>query len=596
MVSDRTKSYDARRIFDQFMRFRISMGIVGILSLLVLTVPALVHITSQPDVNPNLVSYNPPPAQNFHAPISDMGLVGIANQTSAVLTIDTSSHVNDSSATGVEPIHQNALRFTTDISYSPQTETTIVVDPNNPSHILGGFNDQKFLVCRVIRTACIGSIPGSGTGFTISTDGGKSIAKSDDLPSVFLGPFLYNSFGDPSAAATTDGNFFFSTVAFSIEGFGVLISKSNSSLFDPSVSCNTLQLEPTSNPCWHSVLIFPTQSFTPTMEDKPLLAVDRDLSSPFFGSVYVAWDHFFDDGTSASYMARCTSDLSTCVMVSGGDQPVLSGRDLFVSFTTPVVDKNGAVHVAWCNYGTFVTFGPVLCRIRSSPPGATSFGPVTTIFSFMGAGTTLPRDTVTIGWATEQFRTASIPFLAVDMSPKTNNLYFAIQACSSGHYYVIRSFFARDTPGDCGLSDVLFSVSTDGGSTWSFPTNIANPAVNDQPFVTVDPVTGHVFVFYYTTQYDPFNHRIDVVASMSSTGGNRFKQIRLTTVSNEPDADPNMYFYFSPAGGALSVPEYGDYFQAVASGGTLWVLFTANYAPEVGTFQTDPFLLIVGGL
>ncbi len=119
--------------------------------------------------------------------------------------------------------------------------------------------------------------------------------------------------------------------------------------------------------------------------------------------------------------------------------------------------------------------------------------------------------------------------------------------------------------------------------------------MNDQPFITVDPATGQVFVVYYTTQFDPFDHRIDVVASTSTNAGQDFHQFRVTSVSNEPNSDPNMYNYVVPGGlgSSFIVPQYGDYFEATANKGTLMVLFTANYAVEAGTFQTDPFLEVI---
>ena len=151
-----------------------------------------------------------------------------------------------------------------------------------------------------------------------------------------------------------------------------------------------------------------------------------------------------------------------------------------------------------------------------------------------------------------------------------------------------------DNPGDCGQSAVLFTQSTDGGRSWSSPTTLSHPAVNDQSYVTVDSQTGTIYDVYYTTQYDTFNHRIDVVASTSNNLGKTFSQQRVTSVSNEPDSDPNMYDYIvrSGFGGSFTVPQYGDYFEATALGGTLWVLFTGNYAVEAGTFQTDPFLAV----
>src|SRR5207249_3894211 len=159
----------------------------------------------------------------------------------------------------------------------------------------------------------------------------------------------------------------------------------------------------------------------------------------------------------------------------------LSGSDLFVAWTTPVVDKNGGVHVAWCNFGTFSTYGPVDCRMASSAPGGTGFGAPSNILSYMGRGTSRPTDTVVIGWATEQFRvTPGLVSIAADQSPKSSNLYFTTMVCTSGHYYAFTPgffFVAADNPGLCGQSAVLFSISTDGGLSWSSPATLSNPAV-----------------------------------------------------------------------------------------------------------------------
>ncbi len=463
---------------------------------------------------------------------------------------------------------------------------------------MGGFNDLKFLFCSVIPTDCGSSVPTSMSGFTVSADGGRSILKSSgNIPDVLPSAQFMFAWGDPSVVASTDGNFFYGSLAVGPFGSnGIMVAKSNANLFNSTVSCVSSPSNPFSNPCWNSVFIYGnTGFFPPFLEDKDLLAVDRDPTSPFYGSVYIAWDHFTLGGTSSGYMARCDSNLTSCPIVAGLVNPPVSGSDLFVSFTTPVVDKSGNVYVTWCNYGTNFSFGPVTCRIRSSPPGGTNFGPASTILSYMGQGTMLPNATVTLGWATEQFRTASIPNLAVDLSSSSNNLYFTTQVCVAGHYDAFPPSFgngvALDNPGNCGNSAVLFSRSIDGGTTWTSPTVVSNLAVNEQPYVTVDPVTGNVYLVYYTTQYDPFNHRIDVVALRSKSAGDRWVQFRVTSTSNEPDSDPNMYFYLNQFGGAMTVPQYGDYFQAVDIGNTLWVLFTANYTVENGTFQTDPYLV-----
>ncbi len=572
----------------------ISVAIVGML--------ALPGFSGQPSsVNPVMVSYNPSSGNRFHSPLSSMGLSGVIGAQPGTQGLNLTSSSSSVNIFGPQTIRQNSLRFISDTSTFPQSETTLAIDPNNSSRIVGGFNDARFFFCRFLPVECAGPPTASLSGFTTSTDGGKTVAKTGLIPDLNVNGTFLVSWGDPSITPSTDGNFFYASLAIDpfniLLGDGMMIAKSNSNLFNPNVPCITDPGNPFSNPCWNVTFIFGNFQFPVfTVEDKDRISVDRDLASPFFGSVYVSWDHFNAAGTSVSYLARCDPNILSCPMLSGGQQPILSSSDQFVAWTTVVVDKSGNVDVAWCNFGTFITFGPVSCRIRSSTPGGTGFGSISNIITYMGDSTMLPGATVVIGWATEQFRTsAGLISIAADMSPNSSNLYFTTEICVSGHYYRFSSIIApvaADNPGLCGRSAVLFSESIDGGATWSSPLAISKLAVNDQPYVTVDSLTGQVYVVHYTTQYDKFDHLIDVVVASSSNGGMNFHQFRVTSVSNEPDSDPNMFNYIGGGGtgGSFIAPQYGDYFEAVAKGGTLRVILTENFAVEAGTFQTDPFL------
>jgi hypothetical protein len=588
------------------MRFVKTFMIVTIVVLGLVLFPGLTTRPSLPS-SPLMASYNPAPANRFHSPLSDMAVLGISgispnihNLTSAIAASSASSR---SQSSGLS-IRTNAIRFINDNSDFPQSETTIAVDPNNPNSIVMGFNDGRYILCPILVAECAGPQVSSLTGFSISTDGGKTVAKTGDLPDLLLNDSRYVPSGDPSLTPTTDGNFFFSSLLFNafspFFGNAIIIAKSNANLFDPSVSCATDPNHIYTNTCWNIRIVYGNLGFLVLgLEDKERIAVDRDPTSPFFGSAYISWDHFKFDGTSDSFVARCDNNLTGCVMLSGGTQPIISSPDRFVGWTTPTVDKNGNVFVTWCNFGTILTLGPVDCRISSSPPGGQSFSSSVEILSYMGPGTMFPSATPIIGWATEQFRTApGIISIASDLSPKTNNLYFTTQFCTFGHFYQFPSFIGvlPDNPGLCGSSTVILSKSMDGGATWSSPVGLSKLAVNDQAFVTVDSLTGQVFVVYYTAQFDMFNHRIDVVASTSNNGGQTFHQFRVTSVSNEPDSDPNMFNYIVPSGfgGSFIVPQFGDYFESTSIGGTLYVSFTANYSAEQGTFQTDPFLAIAG--
>ena len=551
---------------------------------------------------PSLVSYNQGIASKYHPPLSSMGMAAVNR---VLGQLPRTGSVNRPAPTpDLASIPVNGFRFVNDASYMPQTETSVDVDPANINHVVGGVNDFRFFLCGPPLPAsdCPSGFTKSVSGFTVSVDGGRTVLKGDAIPGmtkvVLNGtgvpfPEFLASFGDPSVAAGVTGNFYYASLSISLNSSanGIELAVSNAGLFNPTVDCTTPFAAPTTNNCWTTTFI--TGNLTDlagSFEDKELISVDRDSTSPHYGDVYVSWDHFTATGTTESWVARCTPAL-VCTMLAGDSQPPLYATDPYPVFTTPAVGSDGAAHFTWCNYGTATTLGPLSCRVVSTAPNGGAFGPVHDVLSFYGAGTTLPGDTAIVGFATEQFRTDSIPVIAVDTSTSSNNLYFTIAACTSGSYY---NFYGPFFPGNCGHSAILFSRSTDGGATWSTPATLSAPAVNDMPWVTTDPLNGAVVVAYYTTQYDAFDHRIDVVASVSTDQGQTFHRVRVTNVSNEPDSDPAMFDYLAPNGfgGSFIVPQYGDYLQARAFGGTIWALFTANYAVELGTFQTDSWLFL----
>lgn len=573
-----------------------------------------------------LVSYNPAPGNRFHAPLSSIGLAGLADAHPdylAQVPANANPAINPGATadpSGMTNVSVNAMRFIRDGSYMPQSETTVgVTTSGGTTFVLGGVNDARFFFCSALPTSdCPDGWTFSLSGFSVasvSSGGTPTLLASNDLPGIlyrssinpqFVG-FLV-SWGDPSIEAAPNGAFYYASLAIdpNTGNNGIMIAESNAQLLSNPTSCVTPQNMPWTNPCWQTKFVFGSltgflvggkASHVPgTFEDKELIAVDQNPSSSFFGDVYISWDHFNPDGTSASYLARCDPSLN-CAMLAGGALPALSGPDPFAGFTTPTVAPNGAVYVTWCNFGTFTTLGPISCRVRGSPAGGNAFGPIVDVLSFEGTGTTFPNYAGLMGFATEQFRTASIPSLASFGSASasgagSNSLYFVIDACTSGNYY---GFLAPALPGNCGTSAILYATSADGGATWSAPTALADGTVNVQPWVTVDPSNGNVFVVYYTTQFDPFNHRTDVVSQASTDGGQTFTQHRITSVSDEPNSDPAMYDYLAASGfgGSFIVPQYGDYFQAVAMNGVLYVSFTGNYVVELGTFQADPFLAIV---
>lgn len=589
--------------------------LIGLVVVALVTTAGLAGPSASTNVSA-LVSYNPAPLDRFHAPLSTPGILGaMVNGPDYLGLAPTNSVTNGPGAasdpSGMTSVPVNALRFIQDNSYMPQSETTVAaLSSGGTTYVLSGVNDARYFFCSALpATDCPSGWTFSLSGFSLGTASGATpaLVMSNNIPGIlyrstvnknYVG-FLV-SWGDPEVAAAPDGTFYYAALAIdpATGNNGIMLAKSNGNLLSAPSTCITPQSAPWTNPCWSTTFVFGSltgflsmgvASHVPlTFEDKEVIAVDNNANSATFGDVYIAWDHFAANGTSAGYLALCTESLS-CSIVASGANPV-SLNSAFAGFTTPTVAPDGTVYVTWCNFGTFTTLGPISCSVRASPAGGASFGPAANVVSFDGAGTMFPNYLGLNGYATEQFRTASIPSIAAFGS----NVYFVVDLCTSGNYY---NFFGGITPGNCGTSGILYSMSSDHGATFSTPTLLADGNVNVQPWVTADRVTGNVSVVYYTTQFDPFNHRTDVVSQYSTDGGQTFTEHRVTSVSDEPNSDPAMYDYTvsSGFGGSFIVPQYGDYFQAVSFQGTLYVVFTGNYAAVMGTFQADPFLSIVPG-
>ena len=557
-----------------------------------------------------IVSWNPAPAARYHAPLSAIGMVGLTGATP--VDRGAQSVFQTALGGGAGSIDVNATRFISDQSYTPQSETTLAIgNVSGTTYVLTGVNDARWFFCGALpASACPSGYTISISGFSLGTisSGQPSLVMSDNIPGLLytstVNPryqgFLV-SWGDPSVAFGPNGQFYFASLAIdpATGNNGIELAESTSQLFSNSSSCMIPATAPWSNPCWDATLVYGNLSgfmnghvgsHAPTsFEDKELIAVDNDASSVYFGDVYVAWDHFYASGISSTYLARCTPALH-CTMLSGGAHSALSAGSPFVAISTPAVSPDGSVHISWCNYGTPTTLGPITCYVASSAARAKDVGTPVAILSFEGAGTTFPNATGIVGYSTEQFRTDSIPVIAVDggSGATAGNLYFTIAACTGGSF---DNFYAPALPGNSNSSSVLFAASTDGGATWSTPASIApDGVVNAQPWVSVDNSNGAVIVTYYTSAYDSFNHRLDVQAAVSTDAGATWSWVRVTNVSDEPNADPVLFNYNAQFGGAFVVPQFGDYFQAVGIDGTIWTAFSGNYATELGTFQTDPFL------
>jgi hypothetical protein len=402
----------------------------------------------------------------------------------------------------------------------PQSETSITLNPNNPSQVVGGSNEIFRLPMR---------------GY-FSSDGGKSFG-AVDLP---LPPPLTKhgtDFGsDPGVAFDTRGNVYYSYIVVffnrtfaSIQGTEMAVAKSSDG-----------------GRTWPQTTFFNFNSGTGKFNDKPMIAVDTNPSSPFRDSVYVAWDNASNkQGKSSSNNALLFSrstdggkTFSAPIAVNsrtGGPSSVI-GAD-------PFVGPNGEVYVAWHD----VQHNRLMLN-RSLDGGAT-FDQPTTI-----APTVVPFD--------------------IAIAPQASRGALVYPACdtdrSSGAHRGTLYCSWMDETANNG-TDIFVARSTDRGQHWTAPLRVNDDptgVVKDQfnQWLSVDPVSGVVNLSWNDPRNDPADAKTDVFASDSTNGGLSFApNVKVTSaVSDESSANPF----------ANASDQYGDYEGIVAFGGAVHPIWT----------------------
>ncbi len=334
-----------------------------------------------------------------------------------------------------------------------------------------------------------------------SSDGGVTWSRTE-LPLAAGSAFQ----SDPAVAWTTDGTAFAATL-----GINNLGSQVDVQVFKSTDRGAT----------WSFVKTVSTG----TNNDKELMWVDTHASSPFRDSLYIAWDvpgggmrfaRSTDRGTTFSPVSTLSSDGAIGAHLTTGP-----AGELFVGWP----DTNSRE-----------------LRIRKSTDGGATFAP--------------PRVIATTNKSFE----ISIPA----MCSRKALIYLALGVDRSdgpnkGHVYAVwadRNGTAAD-PGCAGVSsdsntDVFFSRSTDGGTTWSAAKVVhANPAKTDQfnPWMDVDPADGSIHLMFYNTRDDPDRKVAQVYYVRSADGGDTFiDETKITTASTDETSSA-----------ADSGNQYGDY-------------------------------------
>jgi len=403
---------------------------------------------------------------------------------------------------------------------TPQSETSITVNPSNPKMLVGGSNE-------IVRLPMRGYF---------SSNGGTSWG-AVDLPLPPPATTNGTDFGsDPGVAFDTRGNVYYSYIVVffnrsftSIQGTEMAVAKSSDG-----------------GKTWPQVTFFNFNSGSGKFNDKPYIAVDTNPNSPFRDNVYVAWDNAsFNAGKSSANNA-----LLFARSADGGQtfsSPIavnnLTGGPSSVIGADPFVGPNGEIYVAWHDVQNNVLL------VNSSFDGGVTFGQPQTI-----SPTVVAFDDAIPAMASRH--ALLYPACDADRSfgPNRGTLYcsWMDEAASNG-------------------TDIFVARSVDRGASWSTPLR-----VNDDPagvrkdqfnqWLSVDPTKGSVNLSWNDTRNDPADVKTDIFSSQSTNGGLSFApNVKVTTaMSDESAANP-----FADAGN-----QYGDYEGIVAFGGSIHPIWT----------------------
>ncbi len=439
-----------------------------------------------------------------------------------------------------------ADRFNLDDLGLPQNEESITACRSNTSIVLGGTNDYRGLF----------DPEGNFTGWHLSTDGGETVANEGLLPPVEIGGNPVPSGGDPvmvaddHCGALYGGGLNFDPVDpfNNPNGIGIYRSDPTTLAACPGGS------DPSCWPTRRAVAVAEPSHFL----DKP--SFDVGESGAAGQVVWAAYSDFVIDPeaplgfTSASiYAVRCDAELVSC-----GEPILISGEDVDVQFADVTIGPDGRTYISWSEIqGELPGEGgqpsqpqTFVHKLRIAPAGSTDFGRARIIRR--------ERRAIPFGGALQanDFRIATYPKNEVKLVRGEPRVYAVWEACR-----------ARLVDTICEYPRIVLRYSDDDGRTWSPRIVLSEGGVNYFPAIADDPATGNLAVAWFTNRFDPeFHNRQDVELVTIDARGRVANRQRITSASNESEADPLLGGFF-----------IGDYIEVFAHAGTAWVHYNANY-------------------
>jgi len=460
------------------------------------------------------------------------------------------------------------VRVNQDCSLRRQAEEVIVVNPLDDTNLIAGQNDSR--------------IGFNHCGYDWSFDGGKTWG--DQIPPfwqfVLRDQHTADACSDPTATFDTRGNAYVGGILFNITSpaNAIVVAKSNAPIGgafyhtpDSTLSFQTYRTDP---------LGVVANDILPTiLNDKEFIVADANSGSPKKDNVYATWTRFQVVGTTLESPIYFSQSRNGGRTWSAGIE--ISGSAAFCTFpvpsrcnndqgSDPIVGPDGTIYVSFGNSNTPGVGINQILLVKCPPSGDCSQqsswqGPyrindlIGTHPRQSGANPTtgcpsgrrcLPPN----GYRVPEFTSIS---LSIDGSGK---LYAAWADFRNGGPPCNTGSTATSTP-PCN-NDVFYSVSTNGGVTWSKEVNVApastfGPTAQWQPWSKVNR-TGTLYIAYYDRSY----------GNCEFTGCN---DITLATVLNPTAASPAISYTRITTASMPNLVPSNNPLQAGFLGDYMWV-------------------------
>ncbi len=374
----------------------------------------------------------------------------------------------------------------------PANETPVATDPTNDQHLLTGSNDYN---CSSIQ------------GFYTSDNEGFAWPHQHCLTTLSG----LSGFGDPATAYDTSGTAY-------IAGIDATGSLTNGQIVFQSSTDNGVT--------WSATKKAVGATFSNGLTDKEWMEADHTASSPFAGCLYISITQFDSTFTktqiSVSHSCDGGTTWTTTFASTVANSPVVN------QFSDIGIGADGTVYATWMQCTAGGSSGdcggqPFTMFISKSTDGGMTWSAASSI----ATGKLAPDDCFCAYYGNKpktSERVSDIPVVDVDRSSNVRSGYVY------DTYYNWTGTFMQ----------VLFTYSSDGGTTWATPIVVQPTNTHDQWFqwVAVNDVSGQVGLTFWNSKDDPSNVKYAPwVAFWRSRGAPFKKQFALSTTLSDPFKD-----------------------------------------------------------